>query len=922
MNRFLIASLAFFLAQFSFAQTQQDTLTLKLENYRGDIQWEQSLDKVRWSNVVGGNVSQIKTAASKTTYFRAKITENNCAPVYSNRKAIFVDDNNRIAATAIKGRIMLPLNASLDWNRYDVRSVIDSGKVQANGEFSIFATDFAQEDLLVVMDRNTQAVVMLAYFLGGQESYEISAESTALALLMMNPYGEIVADDKKQKLADAYKRSAEFKALLTEVEKSIANKKSLVDPANTGLREAIGRFGEKKYSSGRFDIVGPFYTENNDKSASFENRSSSVSYSGIIVKKGTTQPIEKFFLAGSLLVGSDYLNFRNAVGGGPANAKPGFTYDFSKRAPGEYEIILSNGLNFGNGYEDKEALQENIGLLAYTFIDKMLPVSDLIKKAFGTSSCFKAIASLLETETKIYFQANAGNLTPEWYVDVFTKLSKGVIKVLDDEKGCFTNENTRVLFRTAFRLFDLYDKTKKAYELTSTVARFGYDFVQYPSVVTLCKFVDYDNKVHNCFILQKVADSDGQRGYVCDTLSKPLVVQLVEDKKYYPDANPIEGFTVMWQKSDKSLATSKTNYDGYAELKEVMLTDQPGEQQTTASIARLDPNLGTIQQVTFKATAVRPALQAQTVNPVQTGSVGKKLTKPIIFSLTDGSPLNFVKLNRFTIQPEITGGGKLEPDPATTSPLFSGWNWTLGPAEGEQTVKFAITNKRCSPWPVQGNPVTFKATAIDPVITSVKITPDNPTVKKDQTLTLTATAYNAGGKEVPTENSQWQWGSDKPNIVSVAANGKQATVKGLAAGKANVTATETGSKSLANVSVTVENINQAISLNNTIWVGYYYSDNYPADYKFPAYLKLTVLNNLSCRAEWGNGPANYSAAYFDGVIGANGDLINWHSGSAGGRFTFNAPWTISGNTMTGIAYIWVNGRTIHDAVYTFTLTKQ
>lgn len=700
---------------FSFAQAKEDTLILKLDNSRGSIQWEQSFDKINWTNVTNGNGSQVKIGVTKTSYFRAKVTENNCAPIFSNQKAVFIDNNFRVSATSVKGNIILPANGSLDWSRYDVRSVIDVSQVQAGGEFNVFATDSTDQDLLMVTDRVDNSIIMLGYFLGKQDSYMISAETTALALLMMNPYSEIGLNIDKARLIEAYKSSEEFKGLLAEVEKSIQARKSLADPTNPSIREAIGKFSNKDFKGGRMSKVGPILTENTKGNAWFQN-SSSVSYSGMIVKRGDTKPIEKFFLAGTLLINSDYLNFRKTFSNTLNNAAREFTYDFSKLAPGDYEIILSNGLNLNEGNpEDQKVLQENAGLLVYAFIDKVLPVSNIIKGSLGTGGCFNEFVALAESEIKIYAMDNGGNLKPDWHIDVLTKLSKGIIRILDHEDGCQINPNTRAFFRDAFELFIVYEKYKELAEFGLTLLDFSFDYYVHPSVIPLCKFVDpLDSNIYNCFTLRKITGGDNQRAYVCDTLSSPLLVQLVEDKKYYPQEEPMEDFTVVWQKPDKTFATSKTDYAGYAQLKGVVLTDEPGEQITTASIARLDPKIGIIQQVEFKATASRPILKVVTYNDKQTGEIGKQLTKPIILSIVDGFEPNFVLLNRFNVKPEITGGGTLEADETSTTPIGLGFIWKLGPKEGEQTVTFTINNKRCSPWQIQGNPVTFKATAEDP----------------------------------------------------------------------------------------------------------------------------------------------------------------------------------------------------------------
>jgi hypothetical protein len=68
------------------------TTTLSLSGYSGNIQWQQSANGSSWSNASGGSgptTSSYTTAAiSATTYYRAAVTNGNCAVSYSNTMMI------------------------------------------------------------------------------------------------------------------------------------------------------------------------------------------------------------------------------------------------------------------------------------------------------------------------------------------------------------------------------------------------------------------------------------------------------------------------------------------------------------------------------------------------------------------------------------------------------------------------------------------------------------------------------------------------------------------------------------------------------------------------------------------------------------------------------------------------------------------
>lgn len=63
-----------------------DTLNLNIGNtYRGNLQWQQSSDQINWTDIPGATQSNLSQAVTQMpVYYRAKATEGNCSPKYSN----------------------------------------------------------------------------------------------------------------------------------------------------------------------------------------------------------------------------------------------------------------------------------------------------------------------------------------------------------------------------------------------------------------------------------------------------------------------------------------------------------------------------------------------------------------------------------------------------------------------------------------------------------------------------------------------------------------------------------------------------------------------------------------------------------------------------------------------------------------------
>src|SRR5687767_5126736 len=61
-----------------------DSITVEAGPFRGDLQWESSSDQISWSNIPGATHSQlVQKILAAPVYFRARVIEENCAPLYS-----------------------------------------------------------------------------------------------------------------------------------------------------------------------------------------------------------------------------------------------------------------------------------------------------------------------------------------------------------------------------------------------------------------------------------------------------------------------------------------------------------------------------------------------------------------------------------------------------------------------------------------------------------------------------------------------------------------------------------------------------------------------------------------------------------------------------------------------------------------------
>ncbi len=775
------------------------TFSLRLDGYRGAIQWESSIDNKQWSAVPNGTTSALTLTPSRTTYYRAKITEENCSPVYSDVKAAYVDGDLTVEAKLVAGKINLPTGTTTPLTDLTVYSMIGDSKVNNDGTFEILVKDSTAEEVIVVVNKKDE-VVMLAYYAGTSRQYQMSSETTALALLTLYPFLKPVSVEQKIAMMNTYKAQVGFATLVTEVEQIVKQGSDLFSTANQALAgrlEALLRLEDNKNRL-RVAAENPVEITSSGGTVTVKNNTAFSYTAGVYATGGTTPLGTPLNVAGSAL--SESIVMKQIIwslrGPDEVNTQRAIDLKAMRLSPGEYEIRLRSGLAFDESVENKLAAKQNIYELLSGAIANMIPGPlDWLDDNECTRNIFDAFTSTLNPVN----MANAnrtGNVMKEYVLPIFKNYAEYVFNT--NTYNCTRIKPNRLfvkLFNYANFAYGIYEKLNLSYVI---------DWADGPATINACQFLDNNYNTSPCFVLKSNAAVKTQY-YACEAVE--LKVKAVQDELYYPNqATPVPGKQFVWVIAqgrggfapDGSVnSTATTDANGEAAIKWIM-PSTAGD-----NLARAMFSSSNFVQFTTKTAVISP--KVTTDGDGQTGAIGQPLKKSIVLTLLDGNNGDgLVTSDRYATKFVIKGGGILKP---VAAPLGIGiaYEWTLGPQPGDQSVDVLLNSQPCIGQP-EGMPiasVTFKATAIDPVITSVKITPDNPTLKKDETRTLTATAYNAGGKEVPTENSQWQWNSDNANIVSVAANGKQATVKGVAAGKANITATETGSGVKKPVVVTV-----------------------------------------------------------------------------------------------------------------------
>ncbi|GAB3244354.1 hypothetical protein GCM10027346_41970 [Hymenobacter seoulensis] len=692
-------------------QPSSKPFILQLDNYRGQIQWEQSTNRQTWQPVPNGTGSKLRLTPTQTTLYRAKITEVGCAPMYSNVKAAFFDGRTMVSAKLAVGRVVLPAGATVAASSLSVMTFLEEKKLSAQGTFQVLLPDSVQEDVFLVTNAKEE-VVMLGHYVSQQGGYLLTTETTADALLTMYPTLRPVAVADKPKYTQLYRKEPEYPQLVAQVTALAKQGLPLYSEQNTGLIKALSVLVKKPFNDTRnrptlFDglIIRNAFTS----SVSIKNVAD-FSYTGRIYQKKDGKPLgEMFTIPGKAIVGSALTGHIVKLFSPPkVNVTRGEVVIDLKNTlnaqPGEYEIRARSGLADKSSPENDAARIHNmLEVLALTIANLSIPASAV------DNECTKALVGVWAKETDSFALDDAIREK-----DLFGKYVAPILKELAKAPAsCALNGAGK----TASKLFGGIVIA----ETLVPLAWYTADWSVSSATIDGCQYLNPDYETSNCFVLEKTVTVK-DRYFPGDTLE--ITVKAVDNKKYYPYTGERAAFRKFtWLKTGSSgfiepgkpgqveLYPDRTLANGEATIKWVLSCEQEPNAVRTW-VRGVDATLTT--DVVATKTVV-PPMEIFKTGDFQQGEKGKVLPKPIFFLVRDKSDNLPVKLSRFTIKwekytngswEEIQGTSVIKNTPNAT-PFNVSKYWTLENKEGEQKIRATLKDKCDNNWAVTGNPVVF-----------------------------------------------------------------------------------------------------------------------------------------------------------------------------------------------------------------------
>lgn len=686
---------------------QTKDFQLKIENYRGAIQWEQSFDHLNWTVMSGATTGTHTTKPTKTTYYRAKITEAGCVPVYSNIKAAAQYIDTFIAATLINGIVELPSNATVTISNCKISSSLEEVSVSAQGQFEILVPDSVEMNTLVLSNQ-LDSVIMLGHYYTVKPIYTINVESTALGLLHLYPGITPVPAQSKESFTLLYKQQTEFQTLLNEVSRISKTNSYLFSTTNTELISLLSTLVKKPFNQDRLrlsqaQLLNPIYinSSNSNPSTLIINSTASFSYTGQLFKKDNTDISEPFNVAGSFIRGNSMakLIYVALLGNSYNIEKNEERIDLKKELnlpPGEYLIKLRSGIGKENSALSDLALRQNMFelfcLTASGFMELSIPLK---------ASCVKDIVisgvNGISVSSVYDILENGGSVVQ----DLILPILRSIGRFLESDQGfsCLPKTN----FTKLIPIINLVDKALPSAFFTTLWKLSN-------SEIDACQYMDDEFYLSSCFKFEAI-DQSINRYYTGDT-TEAITISAKTDPFYYPYVSEVAALKRFVWFTNGSFAPDgainpkdRTDANGIAKIKWIMPCIED-----TVSISAVLPGVSeSVTKKLVKAYAYNPV--PKIISPTTSFILkpGEKLNSGIAIQVKDELDGSLIDMSLFNINwTYVKGSGSIIPNgitPFISTALFS---WTFGLETDEQIVQATITAKNCN-WTIPDNIITYSA---------------------------------------------------------------------------------------------------------------------------------------------------------------------------------------------------------------------
>nr|WP_295921734.1 Ig-like domain-containing protein [uncultured Dyadobacter sp.] len=595
----------------------------------------------------------------------------------------------------IAGRIILPAQTKVDTSGLTVLSSAGKGIPVA----SRFAIDTSGNVSTTVLNNRNGDVLLLGYNYPGQTDYDISSESTALALLMNTLTLRSLSVSGKLEMIGKIKSDPSYKELVNQVAMGLQAGKAITDTTNTGLMTAITAVFKSSTGLRTTQTAGyrdPVKIKTANTEVQLMNNQVAHTYVAGVYKDGK-QVGPPYVIAGRTLFATSLSEAAAGVFGDgygiPAPAQ------FTLSGNGEYTIRIRSGKPFEGDetLESRMARNHNVHRFLLGILRDLFPFASDCPTSVA-ESIPKLLTSMMAKRETALAHANSSAVFAALALDITGEALQSAEEILEDCGGDLDAFKYLKSIGKTLSLLGIATKFMTGANITAHTN----DLFQAKASIDTC-FQVVGLKLVKCGELPgyktEIVSGDDQRGEAGKALSAPLVVKVKTE-----DGKPAIKTTVSWAVKSGggqvSEAETETNYDG---VTQVSWTPGKGVQQLEAYVNKAKGSTTAL----FKATAFDGNdRKAEIVSGnSQNGQYGKELANPLKVRVLNGEGKPEVDV---AVEWKILagGGGFKSRQHITDAQGLASASWILGPSGG-QNVEVIVKKKDGTS--ATGSPVVFTA---------------------------------------------------------------------------------------------------------------------------------------------------------------------------------------------------------------------
>ncbi|MBL7697902.1 MAG: hypothetical protein JNK79_07075 [Chitinophagaceae bacterium] len=335
-------------------------------------------------------------------------------------------DPNFPPAAPVTAKIILPEGSVLAGTSLTVTN----GRFHTTVSGDTFAIDTSSvRNTFSFVTGDDHKPYLLKYYSSGSADYDISAHSTALALLMSSPLASSLTVEGRQNLVQFISSTTEFATLENEIKNAVTQGIPITDSSNTKMNDALLATFEKMSAGGTVgDTTSPLIIQRNGRTITIQNNGAANAYVAGLYKDGNLQ--------GELTVVNGTVrsapSLSQAVSGMYLPFSSADRKEIKLEGDGNFQLRIRSGNTAASDNSDENALAAKINVIdvAWSIAERFFT---------GGGNCMSDVKKQLINDYPLEVPDFDGSLS-EVSNAIYVLASKIVTSNVSGLSGCYDSE--------------------------------------------------------------------------------------------------------------------------------------------------------------------------------------------------------------------------------------------------------------------------------------------------------------------------------------------------------------------------------------------------------------------------------------------------------------------------------------------------